>query len=89
MKALVYILFSAFCFLNSGCFSQIAEHNNAAMESWVGHSEAELIAEWGPPPYVRDDGRGGRVLIYGNFNQFHRMFYVNSSGIVYSWRWQN
>lgn len=57
-----------------------------AMNSWLGQSEASLIAQWGPPPFVRDDGQGGHVLVYGNFNGAYRMFYVNSSGTVYSWR---
>ena len=91
IKAIVYAFLLSLCFLNTGCFSHIAAQNDAAMESWVGHSEGELIAAWGPPPFVRDDGRGGKVLVYGGIyqHQFHRMFYVNPSGIIYSWRWQN
>jgi hypothetical protein len=90
-KAVVYAFLLSLCFLNTGCFSHIAAQNDAAMESWVGHSEGELIAAWGPPPFVRDDGRGGKVLVYGGIyqHQFQRMFYVNPSGIIYSWRWQN
>jgi hypothetical protein len=88
MKAAAIALFVSLACLNTGCISQITENNNAIMQSWVGQSEAKLIAEWGPPPAVRDDGQGGRVLVYGNFNGAYRMFYVNSGGTVYSWRWQ-
>lgn len=88
MKAAAIALFASFCLLNTGCISQIIEQNNAIMQSWVGERESKLIAEWGPPPAVRDDGQGGRVLVYGNFNGAYRMFYVNSNGVIYSWRWQ-
>jgi hypothetical protein len=56
------------------------------MDSWLGQSEAKLIAETGPAPYSRDDGQGGKILIYGRAGWWCRMFYVNPKGIIYSWR---
>jgi hypothetical protein len=88
MKAAAIALLAFLCLLNTGCISQIIEQNNAIMQSWVGQRESKLIAEWGPPPAVRDDGQGGRVLVYGNFNGAYRMFYVNSNGVIYYGRWQ-
>lgn len=34
------------------------------MNSWMGHHYTELLASWGPPTNVYDDGQGGRVLQY-------------------------
>ena len=34
------------------------------MESWMGHHQSELIASWGPPQQVMDDGQGGKIFIY-------------------------
>jgi hypothetical protein len=34
------------------------------MESWMGHHQSELIANWGPPQQVMDDGQGGKIFIY-------------------------
>ena len=100
------------------------------MESWSGHHYSELMASWGPPQQVFDDGNGGRVLVwtanrsfqvapatnttmttgqallYGNqifgssqsYTTYqpaqavtwtaYRMFWVNSSGHVYTWAWR-
>ncbi len=87
MRIFNSILLLVVALTNVGCIGAITEENNAIMSSWEGMPEAKLIQEWGPPPYVRDDGQGGRVLIYGNFNAAYRMFYVNSAGYICSWRW--
>lgn len=43
-----------------GCASKI----NEMMDSWVGHHQSDLIAQWGPPNEVSSDGQGGAILIY-------------------------
>jgi len=95
----------------TGCATTI----NKTMDSWVGRHQSELIASWGPPNRVADDGKGGRILIYGSYVDLGqtpgrgdvdyfgnitytapqqrgytrtRMFYVDSDGYIYSWRWQ-
>src|SRR5262249_49472865 len=42
------------------------------MQSWVGHSVAELVGSWGPPQYVLDDPRykGCKIFIYTAERQF-------------------
>jgi hypothetical protein len=37
---------------------------NDSMQSWVGSHQSSLIASWGPPQEVADDGLGGKVLIF-------------------------
>ena len=37
---------------------------NKTMESWMGHDQSDLIANWGPPQQVMDDGRGGKIFVY-------------------------
>jgi len=98
---------------------------NKEMASWVGHDQNELIARWGPPQQVLDDGNGGKILVFTQTRSFTspgtatttvngsiygsgynatanttyspptttsynaaRMFWVNSSGIVYRWAWR-
>lgn len=47
--------------LLSGCASA---RINSRMQSWVGRSDRDLIAQWGQPQAVLDDRHGGRVLVY-------------------------
>jgi hypothetical protein len=35
-----------------------------AMKSWLGHHKNKLIASWGPPTQMMDDGSGGNIYIY-------------------------
>lgn len=37
---------------------------NKQMGSWMGQHESELIASWGPPDRVIEDGHGGRILAW-------------------------
>ena len=39
------------------------------MDSWLGHHYNELIAGWGMPQQVFDDGKGGKILAYIETNQ--------------------
>ncbi len=34
------------------------------MASWMGHHQSELIARWGPPKKVLNDGQGGMIFLY-------------------------
>ncbi|MGH8462355.1 MAG: hypothetical protein ACRESS_12170 [Stenotrophobium sp.] len=34
---------------------------NEKMASFMGHDESDLIASWGPPSQVMDDGNGGQI----------------------------
>lgn len=60
MKNILTTLIVAF--LLSGCASKI----NEKMESWMGHHKNDLIASWGPPQDIMDDGQGGEIFIYSN-----------------------
>lgn len=44
----------------AGCAARI----NQMMASWMGLHYSDLIAQWGPPQQVLDDGSGGRILVY-------------------------
>ena len=41
-------------------------HMNKVMASWQGHHYSDLIAKWGPPQQVFDDGSTGRILVYSS-----------------------
>jgi hypothetical protein len=43
-----------------GCAGKI----NKVMDSWMGAHYSNLIASWGPPQQVFDDGGGGRLLVW-------------------------
>lgn len=49
--------------LSVGCASSI----NKKVQSWMGHHQSQLIAEWGPPNQTAPDGAGGTILIYGAY----------------------
>ena len=53
--------------MSFGCF---AAHLSKIMKSWEGSHYGDLIASWGPPQIVYDDGYGGRILIYTKRRQF-------------------
>lgn len=37
---------------------------NRIMNSWVGHYQSELIADWGPPTEILPNEEGGNILVY-------------------------
>ena len=37
---------------------------NETMQSWMGRHQSDLIASWGPPQQVMDDGQGGKIFVY-------------------------
>ena len=52
----------AFLILIAGCAARI----NEVMKSWEGHHISDLIASWGPPQQIMDDGRGNKIYIYSS-----------------------
>jgi len=92
-KIISLFLVSIFIF---GCTSQ-----RQIMDSWMNHTEHEIIMSWGPPSTTNSDGNGGKVLTWSNplyltlpngqplsMYQYKDM-YINSSGRIYSWRTHN
>jgi hypothetical protein len=51
--------------LLAGCVGRI----NRVMASWQGHHYHELIARWGPPQQVLDDGGAGRILVWSTYRE--------------------
>lgn len=47
---------------STGCMT--AGKMNKVMSSWEGADVNYLIARWGPPTQVMDDGHGGRIFVY-------------------------
>ena len=60
MQRIVSFLLLISLLVISGCGGQVSK----TMQSWVGHNSSELIASWGPPTRVLDDGNGGKLFIY-------------------------
>jgi hypothetical protein len=60
----ILILVLALLFI-SGCASI-----NKTMQSWMGHHQSDLIASWGPPQQIMDDGQGGKIFIYSTTRTF-------------------
>ncbi len=56
---MVIMILGGFVFGGCGITSRQAQ-----IRQWVGRSESELIAEWGPPARTERDRQGRRVLIY-------------------------
>ncbi|MGD0572744.1 MAG: hypothetical protein ABSB11_06950 [Sedimentisphaerales bacterium] len=40
------------------------EQMNKTMASWVGHNFNEVVASWGPPQSIMDDGKGGKIMTW-------------------------
>ncbi len=59
MKARIAILLVAL--LVTGCASI-----NESMRKWQGHHISEVMASWGPPSAVVDDGLGGKIYTWGS-----------------------
>jgi hypothetical protein len=50
--------------LLASCVGKVKTNINNSMASWVDHHFTDLLASWGPPQQVMDDGNGGRVFVY-------------------------
>jgi hypothetical protein len=61
MKKFISLIFFLLMLLSLiGCTSRM----NQIMASWEGQDANDLIANWGPPTQVMDDGSGGKILCY-------------------------
>jgi hypothetical protein len=71
----------------SGCFSNIVRDQ---LDTWIGHTEAELIHSWGAPDRDYPDGKEGKILIYNqrSSNDAVRVtqMYINKEGKIYHWQ---
>ena len=50
--------------LLTGCWATAGRGISKEMASWKGHHKSEVIAKWGQPTAVADDGKGGEILTY-------------------------
>ena len=107
----IYLFFSLALLQYSCATTNFADQEKTTMDSWIGHTKAELIRTWGPPKSISTDGQGGEIYVYDtsvNFGQTpgqvytqnsnvyytnpqsnvvtrSRMFYINKSGVIYTW----
>ena len=61
-QVFVVPLFTLILICSTGCMT--AAKMNKTMSSWQGADVNYLIARWGPPTQVMQDGQGGRIFIY-------------------------
>lgn len=62
-RLILVIIISALVLM--GCAARIGN----VMRSWEGAHYSSLIARWGPPQQVFEDGQEGRILIYTQTRQ--------------------
>jgi hypothetical protein len=57
------------------------------MKSWLSYHVNDLIASWGPPQQVLDDGMGGQFIIYTEHRTYFSPGYstTTASGQAYGW----
>jgi len=66
-----------------------------AMDSWLNHSESDLVSSWGAPNKVLDTRDGKRILTWesrwGDYgkNICKKTFTVDEKGIVRQWSYNN
>ncbi len=70
---LIVLLFLSSCsiFKGIGDFFSPGEKISETMASWLNNHYSQLLASWGPPQQVFDDGLGGRILNYTMNRQFY------------------
>ena len=76
-------LLIGFAFTTTGCAARI----NRVMSSWQGHHFSNLIARWGPPQQVFDDGYGGRILIWTAQRSYTTSGTSTTYGTDYGYIW--
>jgi hypothetical protein len=64
----------------SGCVSQM----NSTMKSWEGKHYSDLIASWGPPSQVLDDGQGGKIYCFQSTGSYTTPGSATTTGNAYS-----
>ena len=64
----------------TGCVS----HMNDTMKSWEGKHFSDLIASWGPPSQVLDDGQGGQIYCYQSTGAYTTPGSAMTTGNAYS-----
>lgn len=97
---LIGFMFALTLLINSCATTQDDEdlEFKKSMDSWIGYTKKQLILKKGPPTSITSDGDKGEVLVYEDLRRavisgtyltvVHRtMFYVNSDGIIYHWRY--
>ena len=82
MKKLLGILVLGF--LLSGCFATTAKYE-AAINSWIGSSEDELVESWGVPNGVYNKNDGGKVLSYVRSGSMHMPGNTTSNTSIDAW----
>jgi hypothetical protein len=108
MKTRTTLYFSAamiaFAFLLSSCGPSLQERRDEiekSMQFWVGKTETQLVAKWGPPSNTYDLADGARELTYyyHHPNYYHSFYYggynwrsergftVDSTGKIIAYRW--
>ena len=63
MKALVRSVCFVALALLFACATN-TDPNKSTASSWVGRSQADLIAAWGQPSFTGSDEQGGNILTY-------------------------
>ena len=87
----------------SGCGPSYQERRDdieKSMKFWVGKSETQLVAKWGPPSNVYDLTDGSKEITYryvhgSNYGPYYggwsyrteRGFTVDTTGTIIAYRW--
>jgi hypothetical protein len=85
MTALFVVVVTVFC--SSACMTK--GKVNKTMASWQGHHYTELLAKWGPPQQVLDDGSGGRVLTYTRTRSWSTPGQATTQTDIRAHQWDN
>lgn len=74
---------------------------DALFNKWLKHPRSQLVQTWGQPDSIRNDGKGGEILIYkegvdyksvmnskytGTQYSFRKEMYVNADSLIYYWK---
>jgi hypothetical protein len=82
MKNIISLIFISL--LLAGCFATTAKHE-AALQSWIGHTEDHLVTKWGVPNGVYNKNDGGKILSYVRTGSMYLPGNTSSNTSYYHW----
>jgi hypothetical protein len=67
----------------SGCMT--TTEMNKRMSSWEGHRISDLIADWGPPSQVIENGQEGKIYCYQSSGSIYMPGTTSTHGNAYTY----
>ena len=74
-RTVVAVVLVLLLVVSAGCVARV----NKVMESWEGAHVSDLIASWGPPQQIMNDGAGGKIYVWNQTRSFTSPGYATTT----------